>query len=145
MQTASQAGTGRGDEQGLVAEDFRMINRSGFGDGLNSYTHSMAWFQGRLFVGTTRGVLQMNKCNEPMPNMKPWPTDWKADVYDYDRRAEIWRYDPADGLWIHQRGGAAAEEDRFRAAIRRDQPLPKVSHTFRPWTKLRRFAQSFFT
>jgi len=99
MQTASQAGTGRGDEQGLVAEDFRMINRSGFGDGLNSYTHSMAWFQGRLFVGTTRGVLQMNKCNEPMPNMKPWPTDWKADVYDYDRRAEIWRYDPADGLW----------------------------------------------
>lgn len=88
-----------GDERGLEAADFRMINRSGFGDGLNSYAHSMAWFEGRLYVGTTRGVLQMNRCNAPTPNMVPWPTDWKADVYDYDRRAEIWRYDPRSGEW----------------------------------------------
>jgi hypothetical protein len=83
-----------GDAQGLDAGDFRQINRSGFGDGLNSYAHSMAWFEGRLYVGTTRGVLQVHKVNVPVPNMKPWPTDSKPDVYDYDRRAEIWCYDP---------------------------------------------------
>lgn len=92
-----------GDEQGLVAADFRLINRSGFGDGLNHYAHSMAWFDNRLYVGTTRAALQMNRTNIPVPDMKPWPTDWKPDIYDYDRRAEIWRYDPAaedgGGVW----------------------------------------------
>jgi hypothetical protein len=87
------------DAQGLDGTDFRLINRSGFGDGLNSYAHSMAWFEGRLYVGTTRGVMQMNRINLPLPDMKPWPTDWKPNVYDYDRRAQIWCYDPALGHW----------------------------------------------
>ncbi len=87
------------DAAGLGAADFRMINRSGFGDGLNSYAHSMAWFQGRLYVGTTRGVMQMNAVNLPKPDMRPWPTDSKANVYDYDRRAQIWCYDPGCAQW----------------------------------------------
>lgn len=84
---------------GLLESDFRMINQSGFGDGLNNYAHSMAWFEGKLYVGTTRGTWAMTKVNKPVPDLKPWPTQCPEDVYEVDRRAEIWCYDPPARTW----------------------------------------------
>ncbi|MEQ9737807.1 MAG: hypothetical protein RLN67_11325, partial [Algiphilus sp.] len=78
---------------------FRLTAPSGFGDGLNHYGHSKAWFRGKLFVGTTRGAMQMNKTNMPRPDLKPWPVDCPNDIYEVDRHAEIWCYDPATRGW----------------------------------------------
>ena len=83
----------------LGAGDFRLVNASGFGDGLNNYAHSMAWFEGKLYVGTTRGTWAMTKVNKPLPDLKPWPTECPDDVYEVDRRAEIWRYDAPQDTW----------------------------------------------
>lgn len=85
---------------GLDETDFRLICESGFGDGWNNYAHSSAWFQGRLYVGTTRGTFAMMKVNHPLPDLKPWPVECPDDVYDVDRRAEIWRYDPPTDSWL---------------------------------------------
>ncbi|HEU0198069.1 MAG TPA: hypothetical protein VFQ88_12775 [Nevskiaceae bacterium] len=87
------------DRVGLEAADFRLTNASGFGDGNNSYAHSMAWFEGHLYVGTTRGVFAMMRTNKPVPNFKPWPTEVPDSPYKVDRRAEIWRYTPATSGW----------------------------------------------
>ena len=84
---------------GLRERDFRLVNDSGFGDGANSYAHSMAWFEGRLYVGTTRATFAMMKAMASLPDIKPWPILASDDVYDADRRAQIWRYDPANGEW----------------------------------------------
>ena len=39
---------------GFSRHDFRRIAERGFGDGHNSYTHSMAWFKDCLYVTTMR-------------------------------------------------------------------------------------------
>jgi ubiquinone/menaquinone biosynthesis C-methylase UbiE len=83
---------------GLEAYNFKKIAPNGFGDGLNSYAHSMAWFNGRLYVGTTRANLCMIKFNNPTA-MRQWPTKCPADVDDLDRRAQIWRFDPETRRW----------------------------------------------
>lgn len=84
---------------GLSEADFRLTCASGFGDGHNSYAHCMAWFEGHLYVGTTRSLWVMNHFHPPLPNLKPWPVEVPADLYDLDRRAEIWRYDPRTDHW----------------------------------------------
>ena len=38
-----------------LSRDFKRVAYGGFGDGQNAYAHSMAWFDGHLYVGTTRG------------------------------------------------------------------------------------------
>lgn len=60
----------------------------------------MAWFKDHLYVGTTRANLCMIKANNP-PDFKFWPTKCPEDVYDLDRRAQIWRYNPRSGTWQH--------------------------------------------
>jgi len=57
MMGLAQPPTNRlGIRPGLRRRDFRRIARTGFGDGMNAYAHSMAWFNGHLYVGTTRGT-----------------------------------------------------------------------------------------
>jgi hypothetical protein len=70
----------------------------GFGDGWNAYPHSMAWFKWALYVGTTRANLCSIKAARP-PGFVFWPIKCPDDVYDIDRRAEIWRFDPEVGSW----------------------------------------------
>ncbi|MCK5858858.1 MAG: hypothetical protein KAG72_05885 [Abyssibacter sp.] len=85
----------------LGGEHFKLVSENGFGDGYNNYPHSMAWFKGRLYVGTTRATFQMLAHNDPLPPLDPWPVTPPKDIYDLDRRAEIWSYDPAsDEGWI---------------------------------------------
>ncbi len=86
---------------GLTAPDFRRIACGGFGDGGNSYAHSMAWFRGKLYVGTVRHLLCLLKSSQPpLPHfMNPWPVRYPGDIFRLDLRAQIWCYDPDGGRW----------------------------------------------
>jgi hypothetical protein len=87
------------EQRGLSESDFRMVSENGFGNGYNCYAHSMAWFEGKLYVGTTLGSMQQLKSYVPPPNLRPWPVISSMDIYDVDRRAEIWCFDPAVRRW----------------------------------------------
>ncbi|MGQ0502994.1 MAG: hypothetical protein ACT4P0_10390 [Panacagrimonas sp.] len=85
--------------QPLREEDFRLTCLSGFGDGWNHYAHSMAWFRGKIYVGTSRASMAAMRMAVPPPNLKPWPIDAPDDLYAIDRRAEIWEYTPETETW----------------------------------------------
>jgi hypothetical protein len=87
---------------------FSRISQPGFGDRQNSYSWSMAWFQGNLYVGTNRNwqcvenavvayyfpiLIPLQLIFEP-PDI-PCP----ANPADLDLRAEIWRYTPRTKKW----------------------------------------------
>ena len=78
--------------------DFKRVAQGGFGDGLNAYAHSMAWFDGHLYVGTTRGNFPFMKARLPI-GMDVWPVECPEVPFDLDMRAEIWRYAPRDDRW----------------------------------------------
>src|SRR5579884_370748 len=91
------------------ASDFRLINQSGFGDRQNSFSWSMQWFQGKLYVGIARNEAcfeaatgafyfpQFPFLYPPAPGISgPCP----ADKYDIDLRAEIWQYTPSINSWL---------------------------------------------
>ena len=89
---------------GLSAEDFRQVNQNGFGDGHNSFAHSMAWYKDRLYVGTTRSNMCMLKLQAAYTDtaMSVWPVDCPDsfdELYKLDRRAQIWQYDAAADNW----------------------------------------------
>ena len=83
------------------------IAEGGFGDDRNSYSWSMAWFKGKLYVGTARQqacfenltidfylpVLEQYK-NGAFPGVTCPPDPW-----DMDLRAEIWQYTPQTRTW----------------------------------------------
>lgn len=95
--------------RGLARSDFSLIADGGFGDPNNSYSHSMAWFAGRLFIGTSRANMcllqQQNKnltySHPPVECLFPLNS---PEFEGSQARAEIWRYDPSNGelLRIHQ-------------------------------------------
>lgn len=82
--------------RGLTAADFHPVGVGGFGDGGNAYAHTMAWFDGRLFVGATRHNLALLHMHAPPP-LEPWPVPVPPDVYDLDLRGRILAFDPATG------------------------------------------------
>ncbi|MCK9419585.1 MAG: methyltransferase domain-containing protein [Nitrospirae bacterium] len=88
---------------GLNARNFRKIAPSGFGDPYNCYPHSMAWFQGHVYVGTTRANLA-NRAKQvartaPERLGEIWPVRVPNNYFDNDLRAEIWRYYPPLDTW----------------------------------------------
>lgn len=90
--------------RGLARRDFRQIAKGGLGDGHNSFAHSMAWFRGRLFLGTTRSNLCMLRVQSSYVDtpLTVWPVDCPTtvdDLYKLDRRSQIWAYDPAEDSW----------------------------------------------
>jgi len=87
-----------GIHAGLKKEDFRLIAHGGFGDGMNAYAHSMSWFNGHLYVATTRGNFPLMKKRLPI-GLDPWPVECPEDPFDLDLHAEIWRYSPNDDSW----------------------------------------------
>jgi hypothetical protein len=86
---------------------FDRINQPGFGDRQNSYAWSMAWFDGKLYVGTCRNfdcvtlaTLDRNDPTKHTYSAQPDPcVDCTPDPNDLDLRAEIWCYDPGNGQW----------------------------------------------
>ena len=90
--------------RGLSRGDFTQIAKGGLGDGHNSFAHSMAWFKGRLFLGTTRSNLCMLRVQSSYVDtpLRVWPVDCPKTLdglYKLDRQSQIWAYDPADGSW----------------------------------------------
>ena len=83
---------------GLEQWQFTQIAHGGFGDPLNAYPHSMAWFKGQLYIGTMRATLCLLKNRLPLPVVH-WPVKCPEEVYSLDLRAQIWRYDPERGQW----------------------------------------------
>lgn len=83
---------------GFSQKDFRLIADGGFGDGLNNYAHSMAWFNDHLYVGTMRGNFPLMKARLPI-NLDPWPVECPENPFDLDLCAEIWCYSPSRDSW----------------------------------------------
>lgn len=83
---------------GLERWHFTRIAERGFGDPVNAYPHTMAWFKGHLYVGTMRANLCLLKAKMPIP-MTQWPIGCPDNVYDLDLRAQIWRYAPETQQW----------------------------------------------
>ena len=90
--------------KGLHERDFTRVGVGGLGDGHNNYAHSMAWFKGKLYLGTTRSnmcMLRLQSSYATMP-LQIWPVecpDTMDGLYQLDRRSQIWAFDPADGSW----------------------------------------------
>ena len=93
---------GSGDH-GLCKSDFRQMAVNGWGDRFNAYAYSMAWFEGALYVGNSRGNLVMIHRHHP-EWMKVWPVRTPKEFHDLDFRAQIWRFTPERAVWerIHQ-------------------------------------------
>lgn len=87
-----------GINPGFRKEDFRLIAHGGFGDGLNAYAHSMAWFNNHLYVATTRGNFPLMSSRLSI-GMDIWPVECPEDPFQLDMRAEIWRYSPNSESW----------------------------------------------
>ncbi|MFY9510598.1 MAG: hypothetical protein WAQ05_06450 [Rubrivivax sp.] len=87
-----------GINRGLSARDFRLVAYGGFGDGHNSYAHSMAWFNGRLYVTTMRGAFALMRSRLSL-GLDTWPVEGPPDPFDLDLAAEIWAYDPRLDFW----------------------------------------------
>ncbi|WP_415883512.1 hypothetical protein [Neptuniibacter sp. QD34_54] len=87
-----------GVHAGKGMNDFDLIAKGGFGDGLNAYAHSMAWFNGHLYVATTRGNFPLMKARLPI-GLDPWPVECPPNPFDLDLHAEIWRYSPLEDSW----------------------------------------------
>ena len=83
---------------GLSRHHFRKVAERGFGDGHNSYTHSMTWFNGRLYVSTMRDNFALMRSRLSL-GLDVWPVECPKDPFDLDLRAEIWAYDPATQIW----------------------------------------------
>ncbi len=98
-QVADAPAIKRSAKSGLERTDFVCLAKNGWGDGLNSYAHTMAWYREHIYVGTSRATLAMVKVNVPPPALTHWPVNAPDNVYDLDRRAVIWRFDPRRSYW----------------------------------------------
>jgi cyclopropane fatty-acyl-phospholipid synthase-like methyltransferase len=86
---------------GLRQRNFQKISSSGIGDPLNAYTHAMAWFNGHLYVGTTRANIHLVwfTMGENVNRFECWPVEVPDNPFDLDIRAQIWRYNPQTQKW----------------------------------------------
>jgi hypothetical protein len=106
-------------DPGSVA-GFTKIGQGGFGDSANSYSWSVQWFKGNLYVGTNRHHLHsMFEALSYMPNSPisptmmpdylipapPEPATWFQREWAEAFQGELWRYNK-DKQWerVHQAG-----------------------------------------
>ncbi len=92
----------------LGRDKFRKVSENGFGDGFNSYAHSMAYFRGQVFAGTSRATMALlgggDKGGMADVSLNIWPVEMDHRVFtpefeNHAARAEIWRMDPPAGKW----------------------------------------------
>jgi hypothetical protein len=84
-----------------------ILAEHGFGDRQNSYAWAMAWFKGKLYVGTGRNVYCVENATfqyyfqfQSIYTVNPAPNVYCArSRYSLDLRAEIWQYTPQTGKW----------------------------------------------
>jgi hypothetical protein len=90
-----------------VPPGVRVIAQRGFGDSRNSYSWSMAWFKGKLYVGTSRQMMCVENVTIDfyLPVLDLYRRNLAPNVRcpryprDLDLRAEIWRYTPSTDSW----------------------------------------------
>lgn len=88
----------------LLEENFTQANEQGFGDRQNSWSWSMQWWQGKLYVGTLRAEMCFSAAslNYTFPGLYP-PNDPDTECTDSPQdlplQAEIWRYMPETETW----------------------------------------------
>jgi SAM-dependent methyltransferase len=87
---------------GLTREDFRCIGLRGVTSPFNSYSHSISWFRGRVYIGCLRnslGLLKREGKSIPPPQMEFWPVYCPVPEDPESFRAEIIAYDPVAQQW----------------------------------------------
>lgn len=84
---------------GLSFRHFLRIGEHGLGDPLNAYAHSMKYYDGRLYVGTSRANLCMLKVSKIKTNISYWPVECPDNLYDLDMRAQIHQFDFSHMRW----------------------------------------------
>lgn len=85
------------DAIGLTEDDFRQIGEQGFGDRANGYAWSMAYFNGKLYVGTNYNFVCLVRQIRGVGSggMSPEvPVECESDLLDMDLRGRIYTYDP---------------------------------------------------
>lgn len=102
------------EDRGLRRSNFEPIAVGGWGDGLNSYAHSMAWFRGRLYVGSARANLHLGSTREPPLRWPVYPVRCPENLLDLDCRARIRRWDPLKDEWeeVHVAGMVPGTQGR---------------------------------
>jgi len=78
---------------------------NGFGDGANTEAWSMAWFGGKLYVGTGRMVYCVTSADAAIQSGLPglYPPaigDCTPDYFLLPLQAEIWQYTPQTNTWV---------------------------------------------
>jgi hypothetical protein len=116
----------------LHAEDFVQIAEPGFGDPRNAAAHSMAWFQGRLYVGTTHfakdpSASTRDRFVRPERGFAGRGRDreFGADLGSRDQaevshgRAKILSYDPAVDEWrdVSPGGSDSSADEGYRGMV----------------------------
>ena len=88
----------------LQSSNFTLSAPQGFGDRQNSWAWSMAWFNGKLLVGTNRAEQCVTSAAEALGNLGVYPpTDpdisCTPNPNDLPLQAEIWSWNPATNGW----------------------------------------------
>lgn len=92
----------------LTRRHFRKISENGFGDGYNAYAHSMCYFQGKVYCGTSRATMVLlgagDRGGMKDVSLDVWPVELNSRVYSeafesHAARAEIWRMDMKSSRW----------------------------------------------
>ena len=85
---------------------FMQVAPQGFGDRDNSWTWSMQWWNGHLYVGTNRAwhCAEVASFHNIFPQTIPYPpddpdVDCPEDIEDISTQAEIWRWTPETDTW----------------------------------------------
>ena len=98
--------TAGSDGKGPAPVDFVSAAPQGFGDRQNSVAWSMAWWRGKLYVGTARSghCVQRATTFFYYPGLKgvlPLDPDIECEEnpYDLPLQAEIWRWTPETNVW----------------------------------------------
>lgn len=78
-----------------MIQTIRKIATGGFGDPLNHYAHSGAWFRDKLFIGTSRANLQFLRLGALEVDIPQWPVEdlgknYTAAFEEHVAPAEIW-------------------------------------------------------
>ena len=74
---------------------YKKVSTGGFGDPLNHYAHSGAWFKDKLFIGTSRANLQFLKLGKLSVDIPQWPVNslgvnYTPEFEETISPAEIW-------------------------------------------------------
>ncbi|MAF66338.1 MAG: hypothetical protein CMJ84_11865 [Planctomycetes bacterium] len=88
-----------GPSRPLATGHFRRVAEHGFGDGVNAYAYSTAWFRDHLYVGSNRHTMPLVLMQATWDvSLEPPPVPLMP-MKDMDLRGQIWRYSPAEEKW----------------------------------------------